>query len=62
VWPRSICTTATTISTNIHFPTHGSVAILLQADIRRFIRHPQQLELWTPRYFYDLAAKLKIKP
>jgi hypothetical protein len=34
----------------------------VKADIRRFIRQPEQLELWTPRYFHDLAAKIKIEP
>ncbi|TDX01115.1 nucleotidyl transferase AbiEii/AbiGii toxin family protein [Dinghuibacter silviterrae] len=33
----------------------------VKADIRRFIRRPEQLELWSKRYFHDLARLLKIE-
>lgn len=29
-------------------------------DISRFIKDPKVLEIWSPRYFHDLSAKLKI--
>jgi predicted nucleotidyltransferase component of viral defense system len=29
-------------------------------DIRRFIRNPEQLDIWSPKYFHDLTAQLKI--
>jgi hypothetical protein len=32
----------------------------VKADIRRFIRNPQVLEIWTPKYFHDLVTHLKI--
>jgi hypothetical protein len=30
----------------------------VKADIRRFIPRPEELELWSSRYFHDLASKL----
>lgn len=29
-------------------------------DIRRFIKDPERLEIWTPQYFHDLVTHLKI--
>lgn len=29
-------------------------------DIRRFIKDPKVLEIWSPQYFHDLVSKLKI--
>ncbi|MFA6086060.1 nucleotidyl transferase AbiEii/AbiGii toxin family protein [Mucilaginibacter sp.] len=29
-------------------------------DIRRFIKDPKALDIWSPKYFHDLVAKLKI--
>ncbi|MBC7398469.1 MAG: nucleotidyl transferase AbiEii/AbiGii toxin family protein [Mucilaginibacter sp.] len=29
-------------------------------DIRRFIKDPKALDIWSPQYFHDLVAKLKI--
>lgn len=29
-------------------------------DIRRFIKDPTTLDIWSPQYFHDLVAKLKI--
>ncbi|AXY75873.1 nucleotidyl transferase AbiEii/AbiGii toxin family protein [Paraflavitalea soli] len=33
----------------------------IKDDIRRFIPNPQQLSIWSPKYFHDLAANLKIE-
>jgi hypothetical protein len=30
------------------------------SDIRRFIRDPKALEIWSPKYFHELVSKLKI--
>ncbi|AMR29982.1 hypothetical protein A0256_00395 [Mucilaginibacter sp. PAMC 26640] len=30
------------------------------ADIRRFIRDPKVLEIWSPQYFHELVSKLKV--
>jgi hypothetical protein len=32
----------------------------VKADIRRFIRNPQVLDIWTQKYFHDLVTHLKI--
>ncbi|MET3115238.1 hypothetical protein AAKU52_002984, partial [Pedobacter sp. CG_S7] len=32
----------------------------VKADISRFIKDPKVLEIWSPSYFHDLSAKLKI--
>ncbi|HEY9048173.1 MAG TPA: nucleotidyl transferase AbiEii/AbiGii toxin family protein [Ohtaekwangia sp.] len=32
----------------------------VKADISRFIPSPDRLQLWTPKYFHDLVAHLKI--
>ena len=32
----------------------------VKADISRFIKDPRVLEIWSPSYFHDLSAKLKI--
>jgi len=32
----------------------------VKADISRFIEDPKVLEIWSPGYFHDLSAKLKI--
>lgn len=29
-------------------------------DIKRFIKDPRVLDIWSPQYFHDLASKLKI--
>ncbi|QEH43807.1 nucleotidyl transferase AbiEii/AbiGii toxin family protein [Chitinophaga sp. XS-30] len=29
--------------------------------IRRFIRHPERLDVWSARYFHDLSAQLKLQ-
>lgn len=29
-------------------------------DIRRFIKDPKVLDIWSPQYFYDLVSKLKV--
>jgi hypothetical protein len=34
----------------------------VKADISRFIPDPLVLEIWSPRYFHDLASQLKISP
>jgi len=31
-------------------------------DIRRFIPNQDKLQIWSPQYFHDLAAQLKIDP
>jgi hypothetical protein len=31
------------------------------ADIRRFIKDPQVLAIWSPQYFHDLVSKLKLE-
>ncbi|MCZ4221832.1 nucleotidyl transferase AbiEii/AbiGii toxin family protein [Pedobacter rhodius] len=33
----------------------------VKADISRFIRDPKLIEIWSPAYFHDLTAKLKIE-
>ncbi|GGI29067.1 hypothetical protein [Pedobacter mendelii] len=33
----------------------------VKAHISRFIRNPQVLEIWSPVYFHDLTAKMKIE-
>jgi len=30
-------------------------------DIRRFIKDPQALAIWSPQYFHDLVSKLKLE-
>lgn len=30
-------------------------------DIRRFIRYPSRLDVWSARYFHDLSAQLKLQ-
>ena len=32
----------------------------VKTDISRFIKNPKVLEIWSPGYFHDLSAKLKI--
>jgi len=33
----------------------------VKADISRFIRDPKVLEIWSPSYFHNLTARLKIE-
>ena len=33
----------------------------VKEDARRFIPHPETLDIWSPKYFHDLAEKLKIE-
>lgn len=33
----------------------------VKADISRFIKNPKALQIWSPEYFHDLAAQLKIQ-
>lgn len=33
----------------------------VRADIARFIKDPKVLEIWSPHYFHDLVAELKIE-
>jgi predicted nucleotidyltransferase component of viral defense system len=32
----------------------------VKADIARFIKDPKTLEIWSPKYFHDLAAQIKV--
>jgi predicted nucleotidyltransferase component of viral defense system len=34
----------------------------IKDDIRRFIPNASVLDIWSPQYFYDLSAKLKVGP
>ncbi|QJD95962.1 nucleotidyl transferase AbiEii/AbiGii toxin family protein [Mucilaginibacter robiniae] len=34
----------------------------VRADIRRFVRSDQAIQLWSAAYFHDLAARLRVNP